>query len=169
MVFGLLSAIVIISISFAIISGHQNYIETDTPNQSTQGHSYRPVSILQRIPAQSEGIQLQTLTNTNIPPVPPHRQVRIQKNGPIEKQDINDTNSLATSTDRQRRYTDPRRKQSDRNNRQQSGSVANQSRSDRSTTESSRILKSKKLINSKQDYPPSGLIRSLSGSLKQYL
>ena len=159
------------SISIAILSGHQNQVEEDAAIPP-HGHTYRPVSILQRLPQQGEGIHLQTLTSSNILPQPPQRQVRILKNGPISKQDVNGTNNLG-STDRHRRYEE-RRRQCDRQ-RPNSGSSRTQGRNDPSTAESSRV-DAKKRTTAQQEFPsggqelpPSGLIRSVSGSLKQYL
>ena len=164
LVLSLLSAVALISISIAILSGHRRQAEAEAAVQA-QGHNYRPVSILQRIPANGEGIALQTLTNSNLPPAPPQRQIRVHRNAPAHKQQTsNGSHTVVSSGERHRRHEE-RRKQTERQ-RLSSGSSRTQGRS---SAESPRMESKKQRQHHHPEIPPSGLIKSLSGSFKQYL
>ena len=158
------------SISFAIFAGNRNQVETDS--SSSQGHSYRPVSILQRVPPVNDGnIQMKVISSGNAAPVPSQRQVRIQKNEPAVKQpSLNGSNrvghnSLPTTSDRQYRYDEERRRRSGRHRMSSERSGKDYYRNDKAAP----WLDSKNRHSGMQDVPPSGLVRSVSGSLKQYL
>ena len=171
MVLGLLSAILLTAISVSIISGareqEQDQVATDSTNTQDQ-HNYRPVSVLQRVEQQNEVMPMRAINTTSLQPIPSQRQVRIHR---IAKQEeLNGSNrytlnSAASSSDRRTREYD-RRRQTGRRRLVSEQSSKSRQQHDRGGSEQP---KTSKRDSNLQELPPSGLVRSASGSLKQYL
>ena len=168
LVLGLLSAVILISIGVAIVKGNNN--QESSASSTNPNHQYRPVSVLQRFQPLTENIPMQVRPGgTSFADSQP-RQIRVERKDLVSRpEQTNGYNRYiaATSSGRQvqnenqRPYVELQKVARD-------DQLQSHSRNQKRTVET-RKPKPKQRQASARNVPPEGLVRSVSGSLRQYV